>query len=410
MKILLLHKQMLFPRDTGAKIRLLNLLKHLPHWHDVTFVCHIRPGEEQHIPEMEALGVRLVTVPVHESRRGSARFLVEAAANLVASNNPFTIDRHCDPALRAKVSQLLSEEQYDLLICDTPQLSRNVWGIRGVARVLFERNVEAQILERHAAVSRGRLRSAYMRKQWQRMAAFESQCGHEFDTIIAVSQKDRETFRKNYGWDNVEAIDTAVDLDYLSPRPNVEQPKRVLFLGSLDWLPNADGVLHFVKEIWPLVRTRHPDATFEIVGRNPSANLRRACDVPGVRLTGTVPDVRDHVAQAAVVVVPLLVGGGTRIKIFEAMAMQRAVVTTTLGAEGLPVTHGRHLLIADEPAVFAHAVSSLLDDAPLRREIGEAGNELVKSSFGTEAIARQFEAICVRTVERQRKRAPLACV
>jgi glycosyltransferase involved in cell wall biosynthesis len=397
MKILFVQKQILFPHDTGAKIRVLNILRHLAPRHEITFLCNLRAGEEIHLEKMRALGLRLQTVPARESPRGSLRFYRDLAQNLV-SPYPFPISRNYDPALRARARKLAAQGRYDLLVCDTVFMARNTMDLNVLARILFQHNVEGLILQRHAQMGAGWLRSRYMALQCRRMRRFEGDCGRRFQTIIAVSEKDRHTFAREYGWHHVQAIDTAVDVDYFRPAGMTEQADRVVFVGSLDWLPNQDGVAFFVDRVWPLVRQVKPGAVFQIVGRNPPRSVRRLQQVDGVEVVGTVPDVRPYLARAAVVVVPLLVGGGTRIKIFEAMAMGKAVVSTTIGAEGLPVTSGNHLLLADSPSDFAQAVIQLLNDGNRRVRLGETASRLVNTHYSTEIVAGQFEQICQQAV------------
>ncbi|HYM85724.1 MAG TPA: glycosyltransferase, partial [Pseudoxanthomonas sp.] len=330
MKILFLHKQILFPRDTGGKIRVLNLLKHLAKWHDVTYVCNLRPGEEALLPQMTALGLHMVPVTGEPPRRGGAGFLAAAAANLF-SPRPYTIDRNYDPRVRDKVTELVATGEFDLVICDAVQMARHTIGLKLPPTVLFQHNVEAQILERHAQVSEGALKRAYLSDQFRKMKAFERSCGDHFDHVIAVSRQDEQIFRAQYGWSNVDAIDTAVDAEFFQPRAGVEVEGRVMFLGSMDWMPNQDGVKFFADLVWPRVLEKHPSATFSIVGRNPPQAVQDLAKRPGIEVLGSVPDVRPHLAQAAVVAVPLLVGGGTRLKIYEAMAMAKPVVSTTIG-------------------------------------------------------------------------------
>jgi glycosyltransferase involved in cell wall biosynthesis len=173
-----------------------------------------------------------------------------------------------------------------------------------------------------------------------------------------------------------------------------------MFLGSMDWLPNQDGIRFFCDEVWPEVIRQRPSATFQVVGRNPPPAVRALAERPGISVTGSVPDVRPYLAQASVVVVPLLVGGGTRLKIYEAMAMAKATVSTTIGAEGLPVEPGTHFLQADTAAQFAQDIVRLLDDAPLRKRIGDAADAFVREHYGSETIARQFESICLDVIAR----------
>jgi glycosyltransferase involved in cell wall biosynthesis len=407
MKVLFIQNRPLFPADTGGKIRTLNVLRHFARWHDVTYLCNAAPGEMSSVAQMEHLGLRVRAIPRVSIRRGTARFWFRAATNLM-SRQPLSILNHFDPAVSRAAWAILDEAPHDLVICDFLHTARHAAGLRDrAATVLFQHNVEAQILARHAQGDDGLLRRAYMRMQWRRTHRFERAAGRMFDAVIAVSDEDRATFAREYGWPHVHVIDTAVDLEHFAPEPEPDassSPPRCVFVGSLDWLPNHDGVVRFVRDVWPIVRGRCPDAVFSIVGRNPSPALRRLGENPGVEVVGTVPDVRPHLAAAAAVVVPLHVGGGTRLKIFAAMAMSKAVVSTSLGAEGLPVGHDRHLLIADDPSRFADAVLRLFHDAALRHRLGTAARALVSQHFGSEPVARQFERICAHAVDARARR------
>ena len=397
MKILFLNKRLLFPLNFGGNIRTLNVLRYLAQWHDVTYVSNIQPGEEGYAAQMRELGLRLETIPWRETPRASWRFWAKLAANL-GSVYPYSANKEYDRRLRQKVDELLSQESYDLVICDFVQISRNVMGLTSPPRILFQHNVEAQIFERHAHSDRNWLRRRYMGLQWKKMRRFEDSAGRQYDAVIAISNQDRDKFETDYGWDHVHVIDTAVNTEFFSPNGQAEQQDRLVFVGSLDWLPNQDGVRHFVERIWPEVLRRRPEATFQIVGRNPPRSLERLEETPGVELVGSVPDVRPYVGNASVFVVPLLVGGGTRLKIFEAMAMGKAVVSTSLGAEGLPVTNGEHIQLADSPENFAARVVELLEDATRRREQADRGRRLILQNFSAETVARQFEEICQSVV------------
>jgi glycosyltransferase involved in cell wall biosynthesis len=237
--------------------------------------------------------------------------------------------------------------------------------------------------------------------QARKMRRFEAEAGRQFDAVVAVSERDRQIFEQDYGWRHVHTIDTAVDVDYFQPRPDSGRADRVVFVGSMDWLPNADGVKRFVRQVWPQIRRGRPEATFQIVGRAPDASVRRLGRMDGVEVTGSVSDVRPFLAEAAVVVVPLYVGGGTRLKIFEAMAMDKAVVSTSLGAEGLKLTPGKHIELADDPGSFAARVVELLSDDCRRRRLARAAREYVCQNFSAATVARQFEQICLETAARK---------
>lgn len=392
MKILFLQKRVLFPVDTGWRVRTLNILRFLAQWHQVTYLCNLAPHEEGCRESMESLGVRLETVPFEERRSDSAAFYVEALRNLF-STLPFPAQRCYDRRLKRRAAELLADGGYDLVICDFVQMAVNLPAGPTPPKILFQHNVEADVLSSYAASTTG-LRRAYAVLQGRRMARFESQTGRRFDAVIAVSRADRETFEKRYGWTRVDVIDTAVNTRYFVPAAAQERAGQVVFVGSMDWPPNQDAARHFVEQIWPRIRNRHPGARFEIVGRHPPARVYQLANVPGVRVTGTVPDVRPFLATAAVVVVPLLAGGGTRLKIFEAMAMEKAVVSTPLGAAGLDVRDGAHLLLEESARGFADAVCGLLDDAGARARLGQAARRWVCERYSAEQVARQFDDVC----------------
>ena len=217
--------------------------------------------------------------------------------------------------------------------------------------------------------------------------------------MLAVSENDRNTFGSFLDSDKLTVIQTGVDVDYFKPMPATEQPNSLVFTGSMDWLPNEDGIVYFVREILPLIRQQVPDVSLRIVGRKPSADLQSlAARQERVELTGWVEDVRPFLARGAVCIVPLRIGGGTRLKIFEAMAMGKAVVSTSIGAEGLPLRPDENILLADDPGTFAQRVASLLRDATRRREIGLAARKLVAEKYSWARIAEDFASVLADVV------------
>jgi glycosyltransferase involved in cell wall biosynthesis len=265
--------------------------------------------------------------------------------------------------------------------------------------VLFEHNVEAEIFERHAQTDEGWIRRRFMGYQAAKMRRFEGWAGREFTRVVAVSERDRDQYRQRYGWTHVDVIDTAVDIDYYRPVECEKQAASVVFVGSLDWLPNVDGLQWFVTESWPLVMRAEPQARLRLVGRNPPPEIKRLAEYPGVEVVGSVPDTRPWLSESEVSIVPLRIGGGTRLKVFEAMAMGLPVVSTPLGAEGLQVRSEEHLLLAEGAEQVAQAVLRLLRSPELRVALGRAARNLVTTSFSSESVARQFEAVCQRAVE-----------
>jgi glycosyltransferase involved in cell wall biosynthesis len=228
------------------------------------------------------------------------------------------------------------------------------------------------------------------------MRAFERAQCRRFDHVVAVSTRDLDVFRKDYQVKSVSEVPTGVDTEYFRPAGEVEaQPLDLVFTGSMDWLPNEDAVLYFTEAILPRVRAALPGVTLTVVGRNPSPRVialsRRD---PAVRVTGSVPDVRPYIERAALFVVPLRVAGGTRLKIYEAMAMERAVISTSIGAEGLPVRDGVDIILADAPERFAMAVIGLLNDRGRAAQLGERAAGLVRTEFTWNRAAEKFADIC----------------
>jgi glycosyltransferase involved in cell wall biosynthesis len=267
--------------------------------------------------------------------------------------------------------------------------------------VLFTHNVEAEIFERHRQVAGSPLMKALWKNQHAKMHAFEAQALRRFDVVVAVSQRDASKFTADYGIAAAHVIPTGVDLEFFA----FHEPQRardIVFCGSMDWLANQDGVQFFMDQIWPRIVAEVPDARMTVVGRSPPGNLVEATRNRGWawKFTGYVDDVRPHIEGAAVSVIPLRIGGGTRLKVFESMAMGPAVMSTAIGVEGLPVESGRNCLLADDPVEFAQKTVSLLRDAPLRLRLSRAAREYVEAHFGFRVAAQSFEQACALAIDR----------
>ena len=264
--------------------------------------------------------------------------------------------------------------------------------------VMFTHNIEAEIFRRHRDVARTFVHRWLWKNQYAKMLRYERDVLNSFDTTIAVSERDCEFFRDEYGVSNCEAIPTGVDTDFFNYR-SPDAAKQVVFCGSMDWMANIDGIEYFHNQVWPLIRKAEPKARMKVVGRRPPESLKKsvAAESPEWEFTGFVDDVRDHIAGAGVFVIPLRVGGGTRIKAFEAMAMGCPVVSTSIGIEGLPIEDGTHYLNADDDAKFADAVLSLMHDDARRVSMAESARAIVDQEFGFRKAAAIFEDICRRT-------------
>lgn len=394
MRMLVLTGRLFYPANTGGKIRSSQLFERLARLHDLTMVSFRTPDEgPDRMEMMRACCNRLETVLFTDHPKGSIGFYRELARN-VASPQAFTIAKYDHPEMRRLIADLLARESYDVLVCDFLHPSPNVLPLKFFPKILFQHNVESVIRQRHYQTATNPLLKAYLYWDWIRLKRFEGEAARRFDHSIMVSEQDSETMRKLYGVTTATAIPTGVDVEYFQPREPEAPGNHIVFTGSMDWFPNEDGVQFFVRDVLPLVR-KELDVTFWVVGRTPSEAITRlGREHPDIRVTGTVDDVRPYMDRAGVYVVPLRIGGGTRIKIFEAMATAKPVVSTTVGAEGLPVTHGENVVLADEPAEFAAQVVRLLKSPEERRRMGNAARALVVERYTWDVAARRFSDIC----------------
>jgi len=424
MKLLWVKSGPLYPLNTGGRKRTHAMLEQLAHQHHVTYLANLAEGQILHPAEAGAPYAREKRwIPSREPREGSVAWILALLRNVLFSPLPFVLDRYRNEELARTLRELDATGDFDLIICDflTPAVNFDFDGLRTPV-ILFQHNVEARIWERLAAEKSNPLVRLLFRNQACRMRRAEKSLSEKCSGVIAVSPEDAASFREEYRLDNVLGhVPTGVDTDYFappsppaspssplasppsplasppsplaSPPPSTRHPEPGLigFLGSMDWMPNIECVHHFVSDIFPDVLKCHPDARLLVIGRDPAPSLQRlAAENDRITLTGTVDDVRPHLDRCEVLVVPLRSGGGTRIKIFEAMAQGVPVVSTTIGAEGLPVRDGETILIADGPASFASAVVALLESRELQARISHQARDLLVQEYSWATVADRF--------------------
>jgi glycosyltransferase involved in cell wall biosynthesis len=389
----------LWPPTTGGRLRSLHTIAALSERHRVGLVTTHPPGGDLAGLRSRLAGCGWIdSVPHALPKQGTAPFAM-AVASSWATPYPADLWRWRIPAVRERVRRRV-EEGIDLCVADFLVAMPNVPGSVSGPVVLFEHNVEHMIWKRLCDVERRPWRKALLALEWRKMRRYEAKACARAAVTVAVSEADRALLSANAPGADIRAIPTGVDTAYFHPNGAAEIPAALVFTGSMDWYPNEDAILYFIEAILPQVRREVPDVTLAVVGRDPSSRLRTTGAAAGVRVTGTVEDVRPHVADAAVYVVPLRVGGGTRLKIFEALAMGKAVVSTRVGAEGLPIVSGQHFLQADEPGDFARAVVALLKDPARRRALGAAGRRLMEERYSWAQVAAEFERHCEEVAAR----------
>lgn len=391
-RLLVLSPRFLFPLDQGGRIRTANTLRHMKGgaFH-ITLLSPVPEDAGRWATETDSVCDRFLSWP-QPSRSAPARALSLASKLPVAAADDAS-------ALGSKVVAAALAEAPDAILVDFPHAAVLLPPVLDVPAIIFTHNVEAEIFDRHAEVARGPMRLVW-RDQARKMRRFEGETLRRFYTVIAVSARDARALEQAYGLPRVEPIETGVDTDYYAYRPPGPAPEgggTVVFTGAMDSRSNIDGIEFLMDEVWPLVLRRRPEARAVIAGRNPpdrlvaSARSRRF----GWVFTGYVDDIRPYVAAAHAYAIPLRVGSGTRMKVFEAMAMGCPVVSTALGSEGLDVVNGRHFLVGDSKEEFADALLRLLDDPSLQRQLSENARALVTARFGWPVVTRRFEQICL---------------
>ncbi len=401
LKILFLSQRFLFPMDTGGKIRTGNILRKLKDRASLTVISNVEsPKDDQYVPQMDQLCDKFIPVPWKEMERYTLKFYLKILAQSF-SKYPINVLNDYSNELEKAVLDELKNEQYNLAICDFLQSTLNFQHVNsGVPTLMFQHNVEADITRRHLDRAGNIVEKIFWGLQHKRMMRHEGEMCNKFDGTIAVSATDKERMEEYFGATRVYDIPTGVDTDFFKPNPEIQEKQRLVFTGSMDWLPNEDAMLWFVEKIFPLIKKEAPQTDLVIVGRKPTPAIQKLVDNHSdITLTGWVEDTRPYMHESAVFIVPIRIGGGTRMKIYEALAMGKSMVSTAVGAEGLPLEHGKHLFYADTEADFAKYTLQLLRDDAQRKQMGKTARQYVYDHFRWEKVAEVFEDVCQRVID-----------
>ena len=389
MKLLWVKAGKLLPVDTGGKIRSYNILRHLARKHEVTLLSYYggqRDAEYESTLAIEMPGSKVIHTAAPES---SAILSGLDYLYRLPRAAPYAVSKFTHPEVRSTVVSWLASGRFDVAVCDFLSASGNFPAELTTPCILFQHNVESSLWERMARTESNPLLKMSYTIESAKMTRYEPATLERFHHIVAVSEHDREHMIRMDPRCEITVVPTGVDTEkFKVAPPSSTSPPRIVFTGSMDWEPNIDGADYFCAQIWPRIRKECPDARFQIVGRKPAAKVVRLAS-DSVEVTGTVPSVEEYLEKATVVVVPLRIGGGTRLKIFEAMAMGKALVSTSIGAEGLDITSGHDLLLADDTGAFADAVLLLLRDVEIRRRLEKAAVETA-AQYDWSKVAAQF--------------------
>ncbi len=400
MRILQIAPQVPYPLLDGGKIGIFQLTKHLSlRGHEVTLACFQRDP----LHDVKELTKYCTLHPVIHSTRNS---LFKGALNLL-SDIPYNISKYQSDAMRRTLSKLLAGKAYDVVHVDHLHMAE--YGIfcrdlAGVPAVLREHNVESTIMERAMAESGNPLVKAYLSLHLRRIQAYEKTWAGKYDVCCVITENDRERLSALGASVRTHVVPGGVDeamFDELEGMQRIE--KSICFFGGMDWLPNQDGVRWFIREIMPHVREQQPAATFHVIGKKTPSEIRQL-ESDSVHMVGFVDDLKREIGKYDVMVVPLRIGGGMRLKILESFAMRIPVVSTSIGCEGIAAHPEEHLLVADEPREFAHQILRILEDRSLKAGLVRAAYRLADVQYRWSSAAAKLEAAYEEAIEMSRDR------
>lgn len=381
MKVLLVAS--FFPAPTwGARVRTYYLLKMLARKHTVSLLAvddRIEPGAQENTNPLEGLmhTIHLLPRPAVHSRR------LQQLANAVRGRSN-TLVEHTMPGTQEALDELLSNDHYDVVLFDSALIA----GYRlpkGVKVVINQHNIEHELLQRTYLRERAWPRKWYNWWESYLLKPVELERCRKADVVLVTSERECAMLKSMLQRSVIEVVPNGVDIEtFQGNSPDQEVAGRIIFTGSMDYYPNSDAVHYFAQKCWSLILAQVPEANWQIVGRDPPSDVLKLAELHGVKVIASVPDMRPYFAEAMVAIVPLSIGSGTRLKILEALAMQKAVVSTSLGCEGLSVVPGKHLIVANKPEAFAQAIVELIRNPEKRGALGAAGRSLVEAEYGWE--------------------------
>lgn len=396
MNILLIDEEFPYPLETGKRIRSFNLAMTLAHDHAVSYLAYGNAGSRPYefLKENNITPYAVTSPPRKKEGFG---FYVKLLLNLL-SPLPYIVTSHYSSAFQEKLMGLVKAGGYDLIICEWTPYSIYIKDISKLPKIIVAHNIESAIWKRYEDQEKNRLKRWYISEQRKKIVTFEKECFRWGNGATAVSQQEAETIKETGVDYPVEVIENGVDVDYFSPRDTEVDRNLLVFTGSMDWRPNQDAAFYFVKDIFPRIRKQNPSMKLALVGRNPPKTIRDFSKEDGIAVTGTVDDIRPYIARGAVYVVPLRIGGGSRLKILEALAMKRPVVSTSIGAEGLNVTDGENIIISDGEKDFADSVIACLKDENLRENLAESGRKLVEEYYDWRKLGAKYNDYIISIV------------
>lgn len=391
MKILLLTQVLPYPPDSGPKVKTWNVIKYLAEKHDVTLVSFIRGNQSASIKELQKYCQKVYTIPMERGLIRDLRYMVES----FFSRQPFLMVRDRRTEMEQLIDRLAADTDFDIVHSDQLNMAQYAIGVPQARKVLDAHNALWLLYKRLWMTMRPGPKKWLLGRDWRLLKKYEGRICSEFDAVLAVSDEDRKALEEASGQAlNVTVIPIAIDTREITPVNFRPEGDRIIHIGTMYWPPNIDGILWFLREVLPRVREQRPDVVFDIVGANPPQEIKAIGEVDRrVNVTGYVDDPTPYLEGASLMVVPLRAGGGMRVKILNALGQGLPVVSTTLGSEGIAVTSGVHLLVADSPEDFANSVVCLLEDGQLAIKLGRNGRQLIEERYDYQVACRSLDGV-----------------
>jgi len=390
-KILFLAHLFPLPLDSGGKIKSYYTLKNLAAKHDVYTLAYVRSHDEiEHLNELKSVCGNIEIVHL---RRGKLRQLSDLAKSLITGKS-FIVSRDYRDDMQAAYDRLIKSFNPDVVHIDHLQMAQFVDFKADYKTVLDHHNVESMIIERIVQSSESAPEKAYARIEWPKLREYELEICRKSDLVLTVSEEDKSTLKSLCTEiSNIESVPIGVDIDHFQRVERDEDTLNILSIATMYWPPNVDSMLYFCRDIFPLVKSAIPESTVTVAGQRPVDSIRALAADPSIKVVGYVSDSREMARDCGVFIVPLRSGSGVRVKILNALAMGLPVVSTSIGAEGLDVESGKHLILADTPSDFADAVILLLRDKKLADQIGRNGRDLVCEKYSWEIVGDRLHKI-----------------
>jgi glycosyltransferase involved in cell wall biosynthesis len=392
MRILLLTPTLPYPQDTGGRIVVFNTIKHLAKRHEIFLLSLIQEGQQKYVPFLKDYCISIETVLKDISFSKKGLFL-----NLFCTI-PYNMTRYHSPEMEEKLKEIISKNHFDLVQIEHLHMAQYAKFVRKTPVILRQHNVESVMMERYYRYASNFLERIYAYFQWRKLLRYERKMCLTFDLVITLSKVDEGYIKKLTPQIKTEVVSCGVDFEYFDSSSSPRKTDKIVYIGGLVFKPAFEGIFCFLKDIWPEIRKHYPGIKFHIVGKCPPDKYKKIKNMPDVTFLGYVEDVRTHMSNSTLGIVPYRIASGIRLKILESMAMKLPLVSTSIGCEGLDVVDGEHILIADTPKTFAWKVIRLLKDEDLRNRLADNAFKLVKKKYSWGNAVQKLEQIYKRYI------------